>query len=78
MSQQEAWDKQVQEIQGTIARIEKQVLDRMEALEQLVRDQDALLQESFDTIEAEYGNGPKILYQILDLQQRAKDLLGDV
>lgn len=83
MSQQEAWNKQVQEIQGTIAHIEKVVLSRMEALEQMVRDQDALLQECYETIEAEYGNDVylyRTLYPIVKKTlkgQWAKDLVSD-
>ena len=51
------------------------LLERQLYLEEFIDKQQKLLQECYETIEAEYGNGPTILQEITELQQRGKEML---
>lgn len=51
--------------------------ERIQQLEQLVREQSALLQECWSDIESEWGLNQQLLRDIEAMQERAKALLGE-
>lgn len=48
-----------------------ELFERQAALEAIVKQQQELLEQCYETIGAEYGNGPAILHEITVMQQRA-------
>lgn len=62
--------------QTTVNHLEHHIKARIETLESLVREQMDVLDECYRDIEAEYGNGPAILFTIEDLRMRAQDILS--
>lgn len=51
--------------------------EKIEELKALINDQMEALEECYQTIEAEYGEGPSILKTIEELRERASKLLEE-
>lgn len=72
--QVEAIDARVGAIGNQFRKVEQlltALFERQLDLEAIVQQQQELLQRCYETIEAEYGNGPAILHEITVMQQRA-------
>lgn len=70
----EAIDARVGAIGSHFRKVERlltTLFERQMDLEAIIKQQQELLTECYETIEVEYGNGPAILHEITAMQQRA-------
>lgn len=77
--QVEAIDERVGAIGSQFRKVEQlitELFERQLDLEAVVKQQQELLTKCYETIEAEYGNGPTILHEITVMQQRATAVVG--